>query len=194
MPVTTNLSTSVLGNGGTIPTLTSGVYHFDSSAQLTGMLTLDAQGNNNAFWVFQVGSSLTTDPASSVVLSNPGLNNGVFWQIGESATLDSTTSFLGNIIADQSISLVTGANISCGRAIALNGAVTMDTNDISVFCEQDTTGSGFSGGLEFDQSGNIVPSQGGPGSPVVPEPATMLLFGLGGVATVFRGRRKALTC
>ena len=191
MTPTSDLSGQVLGTD--IPTLTSGVYNFTSSAQLTGTLTLDAQGNNNAFWVFQVGSTLTTASASSVVLSNPGLNNGVFWQIGESATLGTTTSFRGNIIADQSITLTTGADIACGRAIALNAAVTMDTNDIAANCGVGTggTSSGFGGGLEFDkESGKVVPlpSQG----PVVPEPASMLLFGLGGVAAAFiRERRKA---
>ncbi len=190
MTATGNLSGQVLGDGGTIPTLTSGVYHFDSTAQLTGALTLDAEGNNNAFWVFQVESSLTTASASSVTLINPGLNNGIFWQIGESATLGTTTSFRGNIIADQSITLTTGADIACGRAIALTAAVTMDTNDITANCGVGTggTSSGFVGGVEFDNSGKVVPLPPQEG-PVVPEPASMLLFGLGGVATTFIKRK-----
>lgn len=188
MLATQNLSGLVLGNGGTVPTLTPGVYHFDAGAQLTGALTLNAEGNNNAFWVFQIEESLTTASASSVALINPGSNPGVFWQVGESATLGTTTSFIGNILADQSITLTNGADITCGRAFALNAAVTMDTNDISAIC-----GEGFSGGLEFDDSGNVVPSQEGPGGSVVPEPATMLLFGLGGLGALGFRRRRSLT-
>ena len=174
-------------------TLTSGVYHFDTSAQLTGPLTLDAQGLDNAFWAFQIGSTLTTASSSSVALINPGSNNGVFWQVGSSATLGTGTSFIGNILAHESVSLTTGADILCGRAFALTGAVTMDTNDISAICGEGTEGSsrGFSGGLEFDETGEVVPlpSQGGP---VVPEPATMLLFGLGGVAAAFTSKTRRI--
>lgn len=163
MPFTINLTGQDLGNR----TLTSGIYHFDSSAQLTGPLTLDAQGLNNAFWNFQIGSTLTTASSSSVALINPGSNNGVFWQVGSSATLGTGTSFLGNILADQSVTLTTNADIVCGRTFALNGAVTLDTNDISANCAS----RGFSGGLDIDENGNVAP--------VVPEPATLSLLGLG---------------
>jgi hypothetical protein len=82
-------------------------------------------------FVFQIGSTLTTASASSVILTNMGANDNVYWAVGSSATLGTTTAFKGNIIADQSITLNTGATIDCGRAIALNGAVTMDTNTIN---------------------------------------------------------------
>ena len=127
MPSTSNLTGQDLGG----LTLTPGVYHFDSSAQLTGALTLDAQGNTNAVCVFQIGSTLTTASSSSVNVINGGADDGVFWQVGSSATLGTSTAFAGNILADQSITLNTTAKILCGRAIALNGAVTMDTNTIS---------------------------------------------------------------
>ncbi len=175
MPATSNLSGQVLGTD--ITSLTSGVYHFDSSAQLTGALTLDAEGLDNAFWVFQTGETLTTASASSVALINPGLNNGVFWQIGSSATLGTTTSFLGNILASESVTLTTNADILCGRAMALNGAVTMDTHDINAICGESIS-RGLVGGLEFDASGKVISSSGG-GSSVVPEPATLALLGLG---------------
>ena len=111
-------------------TLTPGVYCFSSSAQLTGTLTLNAQGNANASFIFKTGSTLTTAAASSVAMINGGNPCGVAWQIGSSATLGTTTSFIGNLIALQSITLTTGANI-IGRALARNGAVTLDTNNIS---------------------------------------------------------------
>lgn len=112
-------------------TLTPGVYCFASSAQLTGTLTLNAQANPAATFTFKTGSSLTTASGSSVVMSNGGNPCGVAWEIGSSATLGTTTSFLGNLIALQSITLNTGANILGGRALARNGAVTLDTNNIS---------------------------------------------------------------
>jgi len=112
-------------------TLTPGIYCFSSSAQLTGSLTLNAQGNANAVFIFKTGSTLTTAAGSSVLLINGGNPCGVAWQIGSSATLGSTTSFIGNLIALTSITLNTGADINGGRALARNGAVTLDTNDIS---------------------------------------------------------------
>lgn len=111
-------------------TLTTGVYCFSTSAPLTGTLTLDAQGSAGATFVFKIGSTLTTASASSVVLINGGNPCGVAWQVGTSATLGTTTSFIGNLIALSSITLNTGANI-VGRALARNGAVTLDTNNIS---------------------------------------------------------------
>src|SRR4029078_1115817 len=111
-------------------TLTSGVYCFSSSAQLTGALTLNAQGNANATFIFLIGSSLTTASASSVLMINGGNPCGVAWKVGISAVLGSATSFMGNLLALTSISLNNGANIT-GRALARNGAVTLDTNNIS---------------------------------------------------------------
>lgn len=108
-------------------TLTPGVYCFNSSAQLTGNLVLDALGNPLAVWVFQTGSILNTAPGSSVAVINGGQALRVFWKVGSSATLDTTTLFIGNIIADASISMNAGASLT-GRALALHGAVTMDTN------------------------------------------------------------------
>lgn len=111
-------------------TLTTGVYSFSSSAQLTGTLTLDAQGDPNAVFIFKIGSALTTASASSVAVINSGSGCNVFWQVGSSATLDTTTSFQGNILALSSITLNTGATIIPGRALARNGALTLDTNTI----------------------------------------------------------------
>ncbi|MEH1927143.1 ice-binding family protein [Nostoc sp.] len=115
-------------------TLTPGVYSFSSSAQLTGKLTLDNLGDPNALFVFQIASTLTTASDSSVVTTNGEAPN-VFFQIGSSATLGTGTQFMGNILALTSITLTTGVNIECGRALAQNGAVTMDTNKVSSTCD-----------------------------------------------------------
>ena len=110
--------------------LTPGVYCFSTSAQLTGSLTLNAQGNAAAVFIFKIGSTLTTASSSSVVMSNGGSQCNVFWQVGTSATVGSASSFAGNILALTSISMTTGANV-IGRALARNGAVTLDTNNIT---------------------------------------------------------------
>jgi len=112
-------------------TLTSAVYCFSSSAQLTGTLTLDAQGNPNAVFVFQVGSTLTTASNASVRVINGGSDCNVFWQVGSSATLGTGSGLVGNILALTSITLTTSAT-SHGSLLARNGAVTMDTNQVGV--------------------------------------------------------------
>ncbi|CAN5732615.1 hypothetical protein BH23CHL2_BH23CHL2_04510 [soil metagenome] len=111
-------------------TLLPGVYCFSTEAQLTGTLTLNAVGNPDAVFVFQIGSTLTTASNSSVLMENGASVCNVFWQVGSSATIGTNTDFVGNIVALTSITLNTGADIA-GRALARNGAVTMDTNDVS---------------------------------------------------------------
>lgn len=112
-------------------TLTPGVYCFSTSAQLTGTLTLDAQGNSNAVFIFKIGSTLTTASASSVLLINSASSCGVFWQVGSSATLGTGTSLAGSIVALTSITLNTGASLN-GRALARNGAVTLDDSHVTI--------------------------------------------------------------
>jgi type VI secretion system secreted protein VgrG len=120
-------------------TLTPGVYFFASSAQLTGTLTLNNLGNPNAQFVFQIGSTLTTASNSSVVFSNSLTDSNVYWQVGSSATLGTSTTFQGNILALTSITMDTGASIGCGSALAINGAVTLDNNSIGGGCSAKTT-------------------------------------------------------
>lgn len=136
--------------GGMI--LLPGVYRFASSAQLTGALTLDTLGDPNARFVFQIGSTLTAASNSLVTISNLlpdalcGPDSGLYWQIGSSATIGTGSMFAGNILAASSVTLNTGANIDFGRAIALNGAVTLDHNQIDArdldggYCITDLTG------------------------------------------------------
>jgi hypothetical protein len=113
-------------------TLTPGVYCFTTSAQITGALTLNALGNANALFLFKIGSTLTTASASSVTVINNGGSscNKVFWQVGSSATLGTSSSFTGDILALASITATTGANTN-GRALARNGAVTLDGNNVN---------------------------------------------------------------
>ncbi len=144
--------------------LTPGVYFFASSAQLTGTLTLNNLGNPNALFVFQIGSTLTTASSSSVIFSNSLADPNVFWQVGSSATLGTTTAFQGNILALTSITLNTGATIGCGSALARNGAVTLDTNKIGGGCGSSTS--------------------------TVPEPGTMGLLGTGLTILAGAARRR----
>ena len=113
-------------------TLRPGIYHFNTSAQLTGTLTLDAHNDPDALFVFQMGSTLTTGPNAAVLLVNGGNAGNIFWQVGSSATLGVATAFKGNILAYASVTVNTGASILTGRALAEFGGVTMDANAISV--------------------------------------------------------------
>ncbi len=136
---------SIAGDLGGL-TLTSGVYKSASSVGLTGALTLDAQGNPDAVFVFQAGSTLTTASASRVRMVNGAQPCNVFWQIGSSATLGTTTTFVGSILALQSISVKNGVTIQ-GRALARNGAVTLINDRITAAnCATSTPGGTTPGG------------------------------------------------
>jgi len=126
-PCNTDLTGQDLGG----KTLTPGVYCYSTSAQLTGTLTLDGQGNSNAVFIFKIGSTLTTASASSVLLINSAAPCGVFWQLGTSGTLGTGTALAGHLVALSSITLNTGASVS-GRALARNGAVTLDDSQVTV--------------------------------------------------------------
>jgi hypothetical protein len=109
-------------------TLLPGVYRSTSSLGITGTVTLNGNGNSNAVFIFQIGSTLTTAAGNSVVnLINGAKASNVFWQVGSSATLGTYTVFNGTILAQASITLTTGAVLN-GRALARTGAVTLDTN------------------------------------------------------------------
>jgi type VI secretion system secreted protein VgrG len=185
LPSTTDLTGFDLGALGV---LTPGVYTFASSAQLTGTLTLDFASDPGGSFVFQIGSALTTASGSAISVLNGGAGSGLFWNVGTSATLGTSTVFAGNIIADQSITLDTGAKILCGRAIALNGAVTMDGNIISSSCSGE--GALGSGASDFGSRGYAGLDQTVAGA--VPEPATwaMMIAGFGAVGSIARVARR----
>ena len=130
----TILSGSTFQLGG--HTYSPGVYSAGTSLSITGTLTLDGGGDPNAVFIFQAGSTLVTAAGSpsisesTVVLTNGTQAANVFWQVGSSATLGTYSSFSGTILALTSITATTGASIN-GRLIALNAAVTLDSNNVS---------------------------------------------------------------
>lgn len=140
-------------------TLTAGVYTFSSSAQLTGTLTL----KGNGVFIFQTGSTLTTASNSRVLLTGGAQACGVYWKVGSSATIGSGTQFKGTVIALTSITMVTGATILPGRALARNGAVTLDTNRISMpvgGCSATSTPTGT--GTTSASAATLAQTGGGP--------------------------------
>jgi len=164
-------------------TLFPGVYTASSSLGITGNVTLDAQGNPNAQFIFQIGSALTTAVGSTVTLINGAQPSNVFWQIGSSATLGTTSSFSGNILALSSISANTGASIQ-GRLLARNGAVTLLSNSIIK-----PNGNGAPGGGPGGGPGGTP--GGGPGATPIPSSlilVTMALF----CAGIYQARERLL--
>jgi hypothetical protein len=146
--------------------LLPGVYRFAGAANLAGTLTLDANNDSDAEFVFQIGETLTTAASNaSITMINGGgamPGSSVFWQVGTSATIGVNTQFLGHILADQSITLVSGASIQWGSALAKIGAVTMDSNNIT--------------------------ATGGAASASVPEPSSFMALLFVGTALVVRYR------
>ena len=111
-------------------TLLPGVYNRATTMGLTGTVTLNAQGNPNAVFIFQAGSSLITASNSTVALINGASPCNVYWQVGSSATLGTDTTFVGSILALTSVSVQTGTTVD-GRVLARNGQVSLDTNRIT---------------------------------------------------------------
>jgi LPXTG-motif cell wall-anchored protein len=141
-------------------TLTEGVYG-GPTLGLTGTVTLDAQGNPNAVFIFQAASTLITASNSTVALINGADPCNVYWQVGSSATLGTGSTFIGNVLALTSITANTGVTIQ-GRLLARNGAVTLDTNVVNrPDCAPPTTPTTAPGG--GGGSTTTVPGGGGPG-------------------------------
>jgi parallel beta-helix repeat protein len=112
-------------------TLIPGVYSDPTSFGITGNLTLDAQGNTSAVFIFQAGSTLITATGSKVVLINGAQASNVFWQVGSSATLGTNSIFKGNILALTAITLNSGTNVT-GRLLAQNSFVTLADNNVTL--------------------------------------------------------------
>jgi hypothetical protein len=164
-------------------TLGAGAYSFSSSAQLTGVLTLNFAGASGQVIVIDVGTALTTAAGSKVVLEGWNPTDSVFWAVGSSATLGSTTSFEGNIIAEASDTLITGATDGCGSVIALTAVVTLGSNTVSTGCNSATAASVVA----------LGPGSTSSGTTVVPEPSTFVLFTCGLLAMIFLAFHKSRT-
>lgn len=153
-------------------TLVSGVYT-GPTLGLTGELTLDAQGDPNAVWIFQAASTLITASDSTVLLVNGAQACNVFWQVGSSVTLGSNSNFVGTVMALTSIAAQTGARIE-GRVLARNGEVTLDNNVITAPACQPPVETSSSTTSPTSTTGSTVssPTGGGgltPGSPSPPD-------------------------
>jgi len=168
-------------------TLSPGVYNYVTSAQLTGDLTLDAGGLSDVAFIFKIGTTLTTATDAIVTLINAGSNDGVFFQVGSSATLGDSTQLVGNILASTSIVLDPFAQISCGRALGGilvgSGIVSMaNANHVSI-SDNNGCANGLDGGIGADTIGG--------GGASVPEPSSVALLGFGalGLGLLLRRRR-----
>jgi hypothetical protein len=143
-------------------TLTPGVYNSASGTfGITGTLTLNAQGNPDAVFIFKMASTLITASASRVSLINGAQPCHLFWQVGSSATLGTSSAFAGNILALESISLNSGVTVS-GRLLARNGAVTL-INDTITRADCGTGGTGGGGGSGDDKKGGKGKGEKGKG-------------------------------
>jgi len=154
-------------------TLPGGIYRHNSGMGLTGALTLDGENNPNSVWVFQASSTLTTASNASVVLINQANPCNVFWQVGSSATLGTSTAFVGTIMALTSITMNSGATIR-GRTLARNGQVSLNNNvftspdcaydeEVEDAPEDDTLGPQTPGGDTTPGGGDSTP--GGDNNP-----------------------------
>jgi type VI secretion system secreted protein VgrG len=146
-------------------TLDPGIYAFLASAQLTGTLTLDAAHISNAVFIFQIASTLNTASGAVVHLLNFAPGDQVIWQVGSSATLGSGTAFAGDLLVLTSITLDAGAGVTCGGAFAVDGAISLQDNSISM-------------------SGAACPSE----DVQVAEPSSLALF-LTAILSVILGKR-----
>lgn len=143
-------------------TLTPGVYNSASGTfGITGTLTLNAQGNPDAVFIFKMASTLITASASQVSLINGAQPCHLFWQVGSSVTLGTSSAFAGNILALESISLNNGVTVS-GRLLARNGAVTL-INDTITRADCGTGGTGGGGGSGDDKKGGKGKGEKGKG-------------------------------
>ena len=133
-------------------TLVGGVYSFTSDATLSTVLTLDGQGNSASRWVFQIPANLNVANDASIVFIGGANPRNLYWAVGASAVIGTNATFAGNILALTSISLNTGASLICGRALAQNGAVTLQQNTITV-CVTNDEGGGDTGDIPIDELG-----------------------------------------
>lgn len=168
-------------------TLTPGTYCQTTAPTLTGILTL----SGNGVFIFQAGSTLVTAPGSSVLLINGAQPCNVFWQVASSATLDTTTTFVGTIMALTSITLNNGASIA-GRALARNGTVTLINNRITA--PTGCTAATVAGPVPATAAPSLPNTAGAqvaqPGLPWIPIALLCLITGILVTSSVWTRRRR----
>jgi len=178
-------------------TLKPGVYNSATSMGLRtgGTLTLDAAGNPDAVFVFQAGSTLKAESGSKILLRNGARSCNVFWQVGSSTTIGTNASFIGTVMSMQSITLNTGAKV-VGRALARNGAVTLDRNTITrpTACVAAAQVRRVPGGSVASGDGSTSGSSSGSSNDVQALLAgAIVLAGIGGATVVAARRRRHST-
>jgi hypothetical protein len=178
MTATGNLTGQNLGG----MTLGSGVYKFDSTAGFTGALALDAAGQNNAYWVFQIGSALTTAAGASVSVINLGADGGtglgIFWNAGTQITTGANNLLLGNFLAGTGVTL--GVSNTLFGSVLAQGAISLDAATINAI--GGPNGSGLAGGLTYG-GGNVIP---------VPEVPSFVFAASGALLLLAVRRRRKL--
>ena len=150
-------------------TIFPGTYSVSAGpTNLSGALILDGQGDSNAVWVFLFPSTLITSTTSTVTLQNVGNGAGVglYWNVGSAATLNGPT-FAGNVFAHDLISSDGDLTIPCDRLLSAETQVTLIHDNISIGCTGFETSGGFDQGVDIGSGGHVVP-----------EPASLLLFGI----------------
>ena len=174
-PGTNNFTGVNLGGKNLVP----GVYCQTTAPALTGTLTLNGSG----IYIFQIGSTLVTASGARVVLIGGAQPCQIFWQVGSSATIATSTTFIGNIMALTSIAMQTGATLN-GRALARNGAVTLDTNRII-----QSSGCGYGvPAFVAAPGGNVLPANlGVPGEMRGEFPWLLVIAGGAGAAVIVLG-------
>ena len=174
-PGANNFTGVNLGGKNLVP----GVYCQTTAPTLTGTLTLNGAG----VYIFQIGSTLVTASGARVVLIGGAQPCDIFWQVGSSATIATSTTFIGNIMALTSIAMQTGATLN-GRALARNGAVTLDTNRII-----QPSGCGYGVPTYVaPPAGNVLPATLGVPSELIGEVPWLLLIAVGsGIAAMTLG-------
>lgn len=150
--------------------LIPGVYHFTSAADITGSLVLDAQGSSTAVFVFQVEEALTLNNNAAINLINGATASNVFWQVGTSATLGTSSAFYGSILAGAGITLNTGATL-VGRALA-GTAVTLDGSTVTLATAATGDTPTPVPGTELPDIDKVVDSQGQPSTATIKAGAT----------------------